>query len=89
MTVEKFSQLRLVGKAGLSALASAHRPDFIVAVEARGFLFGAARGILVREMRSYALPHHLRFSIGTEEEMQIVIDALKEQGVYQDADSGS
>ena len=26
----------------LSALASAHRPDFIVAVEARGFLFGAA-----------------------------------------------
>lgn len=40
--------------------------------------FLAARGILIREMRSYALPHHLRFSIGTEEEMQIVIDALKE-----------
>ena len=26
----------------LSALAATHRPDFIVAVEARGFLFGAA-----------------------------------------------
>ncbi|KZD12108.1 histidinol-phosphate transaminase [Oceanibaculum pacificum] len=38
----------------------------------------AERGILVREMRSYNLPHHLRFSVGTEDEMQQVIAALKE-----------
>jgi histidinol-phosphate aminotransferase len=37
-----------------------------------------SRGILVREMRSYNLPDYLRFSVGTEEEMKIVVDTLAE-----------
>ncbi|MCH2396326.1 MAG: histidinol-phosphate transaminase, partial [Oceanibaculum sp.] len=40
--------------------------------------FMNSRGILVREMRSYNLPDYLRFSVGTEEEMKIVVDTLAE-----------
>ena len=41
---------------------------------ARQFL--KARGILVRQMGGYGLPHCLRISIGTEEEMRAVADAV-------------
>lgn len=34
------------------------------------------KGVIVRPMANYELPHHLRISIGTEEENQIFIDAL-------------
>ena len=41
---------------------------------ARQFL--KTRGILVRQMGGYGLPHCLRISIGTEEEMRAVVDAV-------------
>ena len=41
----------------LSALAAAHRPDFIVAVEARGFLFGAAMATAMGRQPSWASSH--------------------------------
>jgi histidinol-phosphate aminotransferase len=40
------------------------------------FAFLKSRGILVRGMRAYGLPEHLRISIGLEEEMRAVVDAL-------------
>jgi len=36
------------------------------------------RGVLVRNMAGYGLPDSLRITIGTEEEMRITVDALKE-----------
>jgi len=40
------------------------------------FAFLKSRGILTRGMRGYGLPEHLRISIGLEEEMRAVVDAL-------------
>ena len=40
--------------------------------------FLQARGILTRQMGGYGLPHHLRITIGTGEEMEIVAAALAE-----------
>ena len=36
----------------------------------------AERGILVREMRAYGAPRYLRISIGTGEEMRILLDTI-------------
>ncbi len=44
------------------------------AVAADGFLRG--RGVIVRGMKSYALPHCLRITVGTAEEVAIVGEAL-------------
>jgi histidinol-phosphate aminotransferase len=40
------------------------------------FAFLKSRGILTRGMRAYGLPEHLRISIGLEEEMRAVVNAL-------------
>jgi len=42
------------------------------------FAFLQARGILTRQMAAYGLPQHLRITIGTGEEMEIVAAALAE-----------
>src|SRR5713226_6565185 len=42
------------------------------------FAFLQARGILTRQMGGYGLPQHLRITIGTGEEMEIVAAALAE-----------
>ena len=42
------------------------------------FAFLQSRGILVRQMGGYGLPQHLRITIGTGEEMEIVAAALAE-----------
>ena len=42
------------------------------------FLFLQSRGVLARKMGAYQLPHHLRITIGTGEEMEIVATALAE-----------
>ena len=42
------------------------------------FAFLQSRGILVRKMGAYGLPQHLRITIGTGEEMEIVAAALAE-----------
>src|SRR5438067_8145577 len=42
------------------------------------FAFLQSRGILTRQMGGYGLPHHLRITIGTGEEMEIVAAALAE-----------
>ena len=42
------------------------------------FAFLQSRGILVRQMGAYGLPAHLRITIGTGEEMEIVAAALAE-----------
>ncbi len=42
------------------------------------FAFLQARGILTRQMGGYGLPQHLRITIGTGEEMEIVAAALSE-----------
>jgi len=36
------------------------------------------RGILARKVAAYGLPHHVRITIGTGEEMEIVAAALAE-----------
>ncbi len=46
------------------------------AEDARAFL--KRQGILTRQMAAYGLPDHLRVTIGTEAEMQAVLDALDE-----------
>ena len=44
-------------------------------------LFFKSQGILTRQMSAYGLPSHLRVTIGTEDEMQAVVEALsKYQG---------
>ncbi len=42
------------------------------------FAFLQSRGILTRQMGGYGLPQHLRITIGTGEEMEIVAAALSE-----------
>ena len=37
-----------------------------------------ARGLILRRMEGYGLPHALRLSIGTEEANRLVINALTE-----------
>lgn len=38
------------------------------------------RGIIVRAMRSYSLPHCLRITVGTAEECDLVAEALAAEG---------
>jgi histidinol-phosphate aminotransferase len=40
------------------------------------FAFLQSRGILTRKMGSYGLPEHLRVTIGTEEEMRVVVTTV-------------
>src|SRR5207245_2529115 len=42
------------------------------------FAFLQSRGILTRKMGGYGLPQHLRITIGTDEEMEIVAKAVAE-----------
>jgi histidinol-phosphate aminotransferase len=58
----------------LVSFANASSDGNQAAESARQFL--KARGILVRQMGGYGLPHCLRISIGTEEEMRAVADAV-------------
>ncbi|KGB57112.1 Adenine phosphoribosyltransferase [Sphingopyxis sp. LC81] len=63
----------------LSALAAVHRPDFIVAVEARGFLFGAAMATamglgIVPVRKAGKLPG---VTIGVDYELEYGVDRLE------------
>ena len=63
----------------LSALAATHRPDFIVAVEARGFLFGAAMATamglgVVPVRKAGKLPG---VTIGVDYELEYGVDRLE------------
>ncbi|MDZ3831401.1 MAG: adenine phosphoribosyltransferase [Sphingopyxis sp.] len=63
----------------LSVLAAGHRPDFIVAVEARGFLFGAAMATamgvgLVPVRKAGKLPG---VTIGVDYELEYGVDRLE------------
>ena len=58
----------------LVSFANAQSDGNNAAEAARQFL--KSRGILVRQMGGYGLPHCLRISIGTEEEMRAVADAV-------------
>jgi histidinol-phosphate aminotransferase len=53
-------------------------PDDISHNAEAAFAFLQSRGILVRQMGAYGLPTHLRITIGTGEEMEIVVAALAE-----------
>ena len=37
-----------------------------------------ARGIIPRGLANYGLPDHMRITVGTEEELRLVVTALKE-----------
>ena len=37
----------------------------------------AARGLVLRAVASYGLPHHLRLTVGTEEANRLVVDTLR------------
>ena len=68
-----------MGDLGVAVLPSA--ANFVLlgfddAEDARLFL--KRQGILTRQMSAYGLPNHLRVTIGTEEEMQAVAEALSE-----------
>jgi histidinol-phosphate aminotransferase len=58
----------------LVSFANASSDGNQAAEAARQFL--KARGILVRQMGGYGLPYCLRISIGTEDEMRAVADAV-------------
>ncbi len=63
----------------LSALAAVHRPDFIVAVEARGFLFGAAMATamglgIVPVRKAGKLPG---VTIGVDYQLEYGVDRLE------------
>jgi len=53
-----------------------HFQDAATAREADAFLTG--RGLILRSVASYGLPHCLRLSIGLDEANQLVIDSLRE-----------
>lgn len=59
-----------------AASAAANGEAAARAEEARLFL--KQRGILVRQMGAYGLPHCVRMSIGTADEMRLVVDAVGE-----------
>ncbi len=44
----------------------------------KAFEFFASKGILVREISNYQLPQHLRISIGSDDEMEKFLTALRE-----------
>ena len=46
------------------------------AADADAFLM--RRGLILRQVASYGLPHHLRLSVGTEEANRLVVAALKD-----------
>ena len=39
--------------------------------------FLKSKGIIVRNVANYGLPEYLRISIGAEEEMKLLVEALK------------
>jgi histidinol-phosphate aminotransferase len=63
-TVANFMLVKVPDKLGKT-------PDQILA-------FCAERGVFLREMKTYGMIGYFRFSIGTEEENQILIDTLTE-----------
>lgn len=48
----------------------------LTAAEADDFLM--ARGLILRRVKAYGLPHHLRLSVGSEEANRLVVEALAE-----------
>jgi histidinol-phosphate aminotransferase len=72
----EFEQLGLICLPSVANFLMIKFPDEIgfTAKEAGEYL--SARGILTRGMSGYGVPEYLRMSIGTEEEMRIVVDAV-------------
>jgi histidinol-phosphate aminotransferase len=73
-----------IGKLGLKVTPSVtnfiliHFPDTKgkTAEEADEFL--TRRGLVLRALKNYRLPHALRMTIGTEEANRLVVDALRD-----------
>jgi histidinol-phosphate aminotransferase len=80
----KWKQIALQRLRGMGLKAADSAGNFVLpefpatkgrtAAEADAFL--QSKGLIVRRVDGYGLPNHLRISIGTEEEMTAVLDAL-------------
>lgn len=66
--------LKVADSAGNFVLPEFPQTRGLTAAEADAFL--QARGLIVRRVDGYGLPNHLRITIGNEEEMTAVLDAL-------------
>lgn len=73
-TADRLTELGLIVHPSVANFLLVEFSEGAAAEAARLFL--KARGILVRQMGGYGLPATLRFSIGTEEEMRLVVDAV-------------
>ncbi len=74
-----FRELELLGYNPVPSQANFIMANFGSAEEAaRGFEHLKSKGILVREIGNYHLPEFLRISFGTEGEMKVLIEALRE-----------
>jgi histidinol-phosphate aminotransferase len=74
--VREFEALGLGVTPSVGNFLLIHFPDSRKAADADGFL--QKRGLLLRAMTAYGLPHALRLSIGTEEANRAVVAALSE-----------
>ncbi len=66
--------LEVIPSSANFVLAEFPRTPGRTAAEAEAFL--AARGLIVRGVGGYGLPHHLRFTIGLEEHNRAIVEAL-------------
>jgi len=66
--------LEIEGESGNFVLAKFDGKDGKTAAAADEFL--QSRGLIARRVENYRLPHHLRISIGADDEMEILLNAL-------------
>ena len=66
--------LEIEGESGNFVLAKFDGKDGKTAAAADEFL--QSRGLIARRVENYGLPHHLRISIGADDEMEILLNAL-------------
>ena len=77
-TVEKLTALGVKVTPSVGNFILAHFPDAPAHNADAAWEYMKSRGILVRKMGGYGLPGALRITIGTGEEMKLVIDALSQ-----------
>jgi len=68
--------LNIVGESGNFILALFDGKNGKTAAAADDFL--QSRGIIARRVENYGLPHHLRITIGADDEMELLLNALSE-----------
>jgi len=73
---EEFQKLGLKVTPSVTNFVLIHFPNEKVSDEADAFL--TKRGLVLRGLKNYGLPHALRMTIGTEEANRLVVDGLRD-----------